>query len=231
MNINLNTSPLQVRPVYKPFIVPALALVLVLVLSLTLGQYIWAKIGEEQQTLEGLKTRNGQLTGKLGVLNSQNKEQLKTRAQAALRAVPADSPALLTLASAGSLASDKGVSLTDFRVTEKKEQKAQTTELALNLEGPLGATLDFLTSIKETAPLVKVSEIRTSLQDGLARTRLTAASIWGPLPVSLGSPEARVDPLTRPEEEIADKFTQLLKPSGRVVAVSQPQGRRNPFSP
>lgn len=215
---------------YKPFIVPVVGLVLILVLSLTLGQYIWAKIGEEQQKIADLKARNAQLATKANLLAQQDRQLLLSRTQAALNAVPADSPALLALASANNLAGQKGVRLTDFRVTEKKEQKAATIELTLNLEGTLASSLAFLTSMKSTAPLVRVSEIRSTLAEGLARTRLTLAAIWSPLPSDLGSPESPVDALTRPEEEIADKFTQLKQPTSEVIEASPPEGRANPFN-
>lgn len=221
---------LKIPLAYQPFVLPALIFLAIFVLSLFGGQFILGKIGEEQVKIEELANTNTKLEAKKTVLAGLDKQTLLTQTQAAVSAVPGESPALPALSTANTLATEQNVQLTDFRVNTKSDKKAASAELTLNTEGSLPGTIDYLNDLKGTAPLVKIQEIAATVQGGVARTKITLLSLWSPLPTNLGKSEAPLEPISQADSQIVQKLVDLKKPSGKAVSESKPQGRTNPFS-
>lgn len=217
--------------VYKPFALPVLILISILVLSLTIGRYAWEKIVQEQATISSLQVNNAKLLAKKEMLTSQDKKALLIKVQAAVDAIPAEISALPTLASLKFLANQTGVAVTDFRITERKDKKSETSylEMIVSFEGEITPTLTFLNELKNMAPLVGTIEISSTAQGGSARSRVTLNSVWSPLPKELGKPDSPIEPLSKADEEVSAKLLQLKKPNSKVAEGSVPQGRANPF--
>jgi hypothetical protein len=215
---------------YQTFVVPSLTFLAILFLSLFGGQFIFGKISEEQVKIEELKNTNIKLEAKKNVLSAQDRQTLLLQTQAAVLAVPGESPALAALSSANSLANENSVQLTDFRVNSKSDKTGTSAQLTLNTEAPLPTTIRYLNDLKNTTPLVKIQEIAATVQGGIARAKITLLSLWSPLPTNLGKSEAPLEPLSSADSQIVQKLQDLKKPSAKASAESKPQGRTNPFS-
>src|SRR5688572_2133248 len=98
---------------YRPFVLPFIVLLVIVGLTLTGGQLLLNKVNEERSKIDELKITNSRLTAKKDVLSRQNKEELLVSAQAAVNAVPGETPTLAALSSANNLAFDNGLTLTD----------------------------------------------------------------------------------------------------------------------
>ncbi len=217
---------------YRSFILPALVLVSILAFSLTIGRAVWEKIVLERGGVSALQADNTKLLAKKEMLASQDKKTLLIKTQAAVDAIPAEIPALPTLASLNFLATQTGVTVTDFRITERKDKKSETSylEMIVNFEGITTSSLTFLNELKNMAPLVKVIEIASTVQAGATRSKVTLNSIWSPLPKELGKPNSPIEPLSKADEEVANKLLQLKKSGSKITEGSVPQGRANPFA-
>ena len=217
---------------YRSFILPALVLVSILAFSLTIGRAVWEKIVQERGVVSALQTDNTKLLAKKEILASQDNKTLLIKTQAAVDAIPAEIPALPTLASLNFLATQTGVTVTDFRITERKDKKSETSylEMVVNFEGITASSLTFLNELKNMAPLVKVIEITSTVQTETARSKVTLNSIWSPLPKELGKPNSPLETLSKADEEVANKLLQLKKSKSKVAEGSVPQGRANPFA-
>lgn len=215
---------------YRPFILPVVVLLTILGMTVSGGQFLWGKIAEERQKIGELKNKNTLLETKKTVLSSQDKNQLLKYSQTAVDAIPGETPTLAALASTNNLAFDNQLTLSDFRVNEKKEGGTSSSELTVNTEGSLANTITFLNQLKNSAPLSKVVGLVASVQGGVARTKTTLLSLWAPLPTSIGKTETAVQPLTSAESEIAERLSNLEQPGGGFQEASPAQGRTNPFT-
>lgn len=221
---------LKIPVAYQPFVLPALIFLAIFVLSLFGGQFILGKIGEEQVKIEELENTNTKLEAKKTVLERQDKQALLAQTQAAVSAVPGESPALSALSSANSLAGPQNVQLSDFRVNTKSDKKGTSQELTLNTEGSLPETIGYLNILKDTAPLVKIQEIAATIQGGVARAKITLLTLWSPLPTNLGKSDAPLEPISQADSQIVQRLVDLKKLSVKADSGSKPQGRTNPFS-
>lgn len=230
----IDQLPRQIPLAYRPLVLPILIFVSLAILSLTLGQFVWGKIAEEKEAIASLQEKNSQLSAKKEVLTRQDKQALLAKTQAAVDAVPDQAPALAALSSLTYLANNAGIAVEDFGVSQRQDKKVEQTtsylELNVGTSGPLSETLSFLAGLNSMAPLAKIIQIGSSVQNGIARTKTVLSSIWAPLPKDLGEPETPIEPLSGSDGEIANKLQTLKKPGGKSIEGLPPQGRNNPFN-
>lgn len=149
----------------------------------------------------------------------------------ALNAVPADSPSLFALSSIREMATNRGLSISDARVSTGTGENQ--VDVSITLEGGIIPTLLFISDTKIATPLMRVSKLEFGGKgEVIPKTRLTVVVAWAPIPFSIGRPEDPLEGFLPAELEVLTKISHLRRPASGQFTPFTPQtgtGRQNPF--
>ncbi|MAG59934.1 hypothetical protein CMO96_04055 [Candidatus Woesebacteria bacterium] len=218
---------------YKLFLVPALVFLGIVVLSITATRMMITRFFEVRTEISTTSDTNQLLETKRATLSFLNAEDLKRSLQTSAIAIPADNSTLFALSTVRNLAAQRGVEITNFRVSEKKELAtggAKSIEIDLALHGGLQSILSFVDNIQSSTPVMKVEDIKITGSSGAFNTDLKIVSIWGPLPEKLGVIESPIEPLKTTEKETLERLGKLKRLQSQGFEALPPEGRTDPFS-
>jgi hypothetical protein len=221
---------------YRIFTLPVITFLIVITLSLTLGKYMVDSIFSTRDELTSLNQKKAVLQAKDNLLSTVDSNQLRAESKAAMLAVPSETPSLPALATIRTVASQRGINLTNFTVAEggDNKQAIRTLKIDVTVYGNLTGVVGFINDLNGYAPLMKVSDANINISTGnLANARLTFVSAWAPLPQSLGKTDSPLDPIKTNEQQIIDQLNSLKTVGTSSVSVgsaSESGGvRSNPF--
>lgn len=217
---------------YKPLVVPILIFVVVLALSATIGRLLVGRVLETRQELDQARKTNASLTSKLENLQNLSRGELESQLGDAINAIPPSEPTLFALARLRDLAGDLGINISNFRVSAvggTRGENFKSVEIRLDLQGNISSMFTLLDRIRNSAPLMRVSEVKIFASANTTVANISISSAWSPLPTRLGKIEDPVQTLTVREEEVLVELRALERTIGFEGAYAPPQGRTNPF--
>lgn len=222
---------------YKPVAGPALVLVIVLILSLTLGRFLVGRLFETREKIAEVKKQNEVLNAKLAILESLGTGTLSQELEVAVQAIPSSDSTLFALATIRQLANERNLVINNLRVVatdiggEKRPGQIRKVELRFDLQGGIIPTISFLDELRNSAPLMKVTKVRSTISGASSLTNFSILSSWSPLPESIGKVDDPVQTLSSEEQRLLTGMTGLRPPQGvEPVVPAPPQGRENPFA-
>lgn len=220
---------------YRPVIGPLLVLLVIFVLSFTLGRALWTRVLETRDELKSAQARRQVLEEKVLSLQGLSEQSLRDRFRQATLAIPGEDPTLFALATIRELATEQNLAVNNLRIITREGsgeefKGVKAVELRFDLEGGLLPTLAFLSNLRESAPLMRVTEVRFVVSGVASLANLKVLSVWGPLPESIGKLDTPVELLSSAETELLERLAELRKPEIGEIVPSPPQGRENPFA-
>jgi len=216
----------------KLFYLPILTVLVVVSLSLSLGKILVSQINEKRANISNLDKSNTALAEKLNLLSSLDEDLLAKQAKEALSAVPSQDSSLNALSTIRNLALTNSLFLSDleFINVDKKGTGPQTAKLSFDTQGGLFQALELLDQLSRHIPVMAVPTIRLTVSGGSALARFEVASLWAPLPDTLGDVDAPIEVLNSREQDILGQLRKLEKTGVSDVEAAPPQGRQNPFA-
>lgn len=222
-----------VPPGYEPLVAPVLTMIVVIVLSVSVAYPIYQRIQKVRAEISQVEKSVNVLEEKASLLSSAQKSTLSEQAENVLTGLPGADPSLSALSTIRITAVAQGFTLRSIGVTGLGGGKETLNTVNVNFEitGLLDQTLQFLSRLNETAPLMRVTTVEmTNSGDGRAFTGATVVVFWGPLPKTLGKVDAPLELLKQDEETLLNTLSNLQVQSLVQVVPSPPQtGRTNPF--
>lgn len=207
-----------------------LTIALVVTLSLALGKTAFDQIMSLRDEITHLSQSNLTLQNKVQVLSSIDENTLSNQAQTATLAVPSQVPSLPTLLSLRTIAAQRGVVVSDFRVSEKSDKKTEKRiEVTLSVFGSLEGVLGFLDEIKNYPPVMRVVNANITYAPGTTIARVTIDSVYSPAPADIGKAETPLEALKSTDLEIIKQFEQFSQQQNTIIIPEQPAGKTNPF--
>ena len=217
----------------RRFAVPLTIFLVIILLSATFGKGLVDNIFSTRERIEILKSENLTLQDKKGRLSSMDLSLLTRQAQVTLLAVPSEPSALAAMAAVRAQAFERQVTVTEVKASEKEgvQKGVREASLIFEFEGNLGAIMQFVSTLKTTVPLIKVSKIKM-LGSGIdvVSADIDLLTFWADLPKSLPAATTPLSTLSKKDEDLIAEMEKLRASAGRGVAPASPAGKTNPFT-
>lgn len=229
------TNPLYIK--YRQFIVPGIVLVIAILISalVTIPQFF--RLFETYKTIGQLSEQKVFFQTKVAKLKSIDQNQEQKDLDTALLALPVDKniPGVtgeLLVALSGSGMSLDGIA---FSNSPAESEKVEEFTLRMDVTGSQGALTNFLSRVKLTPRIVKLTSLDVSKgKDNKIAATVGLVTLYQQLPKNINAVDEAVP-------EIVDKDTQVLAdirakaealPSANSgqTASSSAKGKLNPFA-
>lgn len=225
---------------YRAFLFPAVVVVLI---ALSTIMILKPKIDDLSQLRRGLSRQKKELTQlsqKVAVLEGYDQNELKTRANRALKVLPAEKDAPLLMAILRSSVNDYNLELgsLDIRVGEISTESAEPVtkdkplpalQLQLDIAGSLNDFYDFLNNLELMAPIFEIDQIAMSRQGSSIGAKMELSSYYLTLPTDIGKMTRQIVPINFEEEKIYQEVSRYKLPSTGMALPLVGSGKENPF--
>ena len=228
---NLNFSSLTFLPANLRLIIKSGALlVLVIAMGGVLLRYGVSLILKQRQEIAIIKKEEVVMKDKIETLKV-IEPNLDIFTHTALIAVPSENPGLVVASQIKSLASEKNVLVTQFKLDKNlEENQVLSSELNLKVTGSLSPLVEFLQNLNGISPIITLTHIEIDKSAGEASADISLRVYWSKLPTQIPALSGQLESLTETEKKTLDRILRLREPSVFEGGSSQvSSGRTNPF--
>ncbi|MFV1917393.1 MAG: hypothetical protein ACC618_02865, partial [Patescibacteria group bacterium] len=172
-------------PNIRILIVPAVVVSTMVVLVIVAFHQGFSRISSQLKELEEAKKIESVLQEKVDLLRQLEGEVL-SQADISLIAMPEKNPSILTFSQLTSLATEKGLEITERKARPKFQEKSalSTMRISYSFEGNIDQIVDFLQAIKTYAPVTTVGKVDIELKEVLTG-EVSLTVYWGDFPKEL----------------------------------------------
>ncbi|MBI2590643.1 MAG: hypothetical protein HYW33_02050 [Candidatus Blackburnbacteria bacterium] len=235
-NQSILTSSIQaadLKAKSRPFWLPLSVFLVVAVLSIVVVVPQVQEILNAKGRIFQLAQDNRMLLDKKNKLALLNKSLLAQQAHIAVSAIPIDNSGLSALGAVRSKAFSSNIAVNQIRVMElENSQKShKEVELQIELNGSLSNILEFIDSLKGTAPIMRISSIKM-VGDGVTLSAdVGIKTFWAELPATLPPVKQPLDQINKKDQDILREMGSLKVEALGSVAPASASARENPFQP
>lgn len=216
----------------KVTLLPLLLLSSVTIVSLFGFRIGLTQIGELRRKLETSKKNENILSSKLDVL-SQTQASVQSDTNSAVSYLPGENPALLVIYQLRSLASGRGLLVSNVTVgAEAKDSLTgfMSVGISFDIAGTLDSVLGFANYLKGVSPNLSIEKIDLNFAGGAPQASINARSRWSAFPTKIPALIDPVSSLTSAEKDILSRVTGLLPPPFVSLTATSPKENLNPFA-
>ena len=205
-------------------------LFLVIVVALVGFKAAFTQAGNLKTALEKAKKNENILKAKLNVL-TESEGNLQSDANSAVAYLPGENPALLVLYQVRKLAADGGLIFSNLAVGSSANDAngLMAVGVSFDLQGSLPRILDYVNSVKNTAPNLKVQNVDLLFSAEVVRATIEVKSFWSPYPTKIPILTEPATALTSSEKEVLIKISGFLPPPFVSLTAGVPRENLNPF--
>lgn len=233
-NQSLLTSSIQagdLKAKARPFWLPLSIFLVITLLSVLVVSPQVQNILSARSRIAQLRQDNQTLLDKKNKLASLNKSLLATQAHIAVSAIPVDSSGLSALAAARNKAFNSNISVSQIGVTEVETSKKghKEVELQLELNGTLANILSFMDSLKESAPIMRISNIKMVSDGVILSADVGIKTFWAELPSTLPPLKQPLDLINEKDKDMLKEMSNLKTEPLSSASPASASGKENPF--
>lgn len=240
--LKVKISSLEISKL-RSFFIPGAIVVFILASALFLIRPRASEIFLIQKNLEKEEKRLAQLTAKTAALEGLDQVELSEKVEIAARALLSEKNLPLLISVIKNLAAKNNIELRSLQVdpgelepvpVKGNEEKLPSLSFKITVSGKIADFKEFLTQLHKIAPLMRVQSIAVDTErvEGSLQVSLPLEVPFLPPPTVLGLPEKPLTQITREEETVWQKLTQLnfafITVTEEMPAV--PAGKENPFA-
>lgn len=211
-------------------------IVLALMVIIGGGMFFFRRYGDNQLVVSQLENENSVLDNRIQVL-SNSSEELSQYVDTAYRSIPESNAGLFAINTIKNIQSTEEVLVDGVYVKTAPVEKGQQqrSEIGFEVEGNTGQIFNFLLSISESLPIVKLLELETRVTEGDFATAIVSMEGYSQaLPEELPSLKEALPTISEEERELLSRLSNYEFPP---LVADQPSsdsdvnfGRENPFS-
>ena len=205
----------------KQFPLPMIVLVIIILGGVFLLKPKITNIINSRREIAGNRKILADLTEKVSLLQGLSKPELTDKTDLVLKVLPAEKNVAQTMSVIKKIALNNELIVSELTIAEvgeiasgssvpsrfSKDEILPSLTVQLTLSGAREKIVNFLTQVKATAPLMKVSGLSISQKiEGLDEAVIDIKSYYLPLPKTLNKAEQVVAPVTTQEETVFDKL-------------------------
>jgi Tfp pilus assembly protein PilO len=226
----------------RPFWLAGLILIMILASTLLILKPKLSEIFSQQRKLKREKERLARLTQKLAALEGLNEYGLSAKTEWALKILPASKDVPRALSGLRTLSEPEDLILTDIKVQPghisngEPEGKGTQAKGAPSLDfqiaayGSLENLANFLKKVNSVAPLMRVVEVSFSKGGDEIESEIQLKAYYSPLPQSLTALEQPLPSITREENEVYERLSEIEILESESLLQPIEIGREDPFN-
>lgn len=222
----MTNMPFSLKIAVKPLLILVL-LISVSVIGLSKAFY---KIGSLKEGLSDARKSENVLKSKLDILSG-NVASVATDANHAASFLPGENPALLVLYQLRSniVKSELFPSKLNVGPEVKDPGGFMTVSISFDVEGPLQKVLDFVNSIRSTAPNVWIEKTEIDFTGDILQASIDTKSYWSPFPTKIPALTEPITSLDDSEKEIIRNVSGFSLPPFVTLTPEAPRENLTPF--
>jgi Tfp pilus assembly protein PilO len=210
---------------------PMAILVFILILYFFAGNFAYATIDGQMSKLKESKDAEAALSKKLESLK--NISYLSDNySNVLVIALPVKNPALFFISQIKKIGADKSLAIKSIKVVAGSDNtfgNVSSVGVSFSLSGNVQNIVDFLTTVRDYAPISSVNGISIGSSDEIGLTKLTFDVYYSPLPTQILSYKESEAKLTDSENEVLKTAASLVAPTLANITPQEPRERVNPF--
>lgn len=214
----------------KTIAVPLVVLIALVILAFFGANFTLGKIGELNEEERSLSDKRSTLSQKVGILEDFSLTGSSVSARLS-QAIPIENPGVLGISQIKLKSAALAVSPEKINVGKSVGDPANLSYVLMDFEisGELGAAINFLNALVQTAPLGKIDNIKFTKSDLGYDTDVTYKGYWSILPQTIPSVESPLSPFSEEELAIISTLASLEAPPLETVNPQPESSRVNPF--
>lgn len=158
--------------------------------------------------------------------------EIPSQAKLIVAVLPGKNSSLLALYQIKTLAAEKAVIFSNFKVGAEIKEKSDLAraDLTFDVEGDIVSVISFLSSLKTIAPVLIIDRADLSILGSLATAAVRIRSYWSAYPTQLPSLTEPIKEMTDEEREILAQVLALTPPPFVQLSAFPPVERNDPFN-
>jgi Tfp pilus assembly protein PilO len=188
------------------------------------------KLGEQSKILSAAKKTQSTLQQKESLLR-QRETQISSEIDILANVIPEKNPALTMITQLKNLAITNSIILTSFKIGSQNDSGAVSfVDLNFDAEGAVSSLINFLSSLKNLAPLSAIDKAKLNQLGGIGAVNVSIRVYFAPYPTKLPSLTEAINDLTDEEKDLLDTLSGLTLPTFTTLTPQEPSIRENPFN-
>lgn len=219
------------KPNIRVLVVPVVLIGLLFVVSVVVLKNGINQISSQMKTLNELSGSEKKLEEKANLLKNMGPIVVDQADQTVI-AIPEKNPAVVMLFQLSNLANEKELIVTEKEVAVPSRSKdgIESSIVTLKAVGQIEQILPYLLEIKTLAPLSNIIEVNMKEDKTFLEIETKVAVYYSDFPTTIPSVAQPVNKLSKNEEQIYERISDLRLPNLSELSPNDPTIREDPFN-